>query len=114
MLTWQEKARAFCRRLDAMWNARPSDEEEERLIEIGELAGGLSTHGFEYDVQACLVSIEIDILDDAPALPWRHPSDPDISQREADLHADIFDAKETWARTWLEKATAAVPMELAA
>lgn len=55
---------AFAAHLDRLLAETRDDITEEALLAVGELIGGLSTHGFVRDLQAHLERLEQDMLDE--------------------------------------------------
>jgi hypothetical protein len=94
-------ALAFAAHLDALAAKDKPDAVEDALLEVGELLGGLSIHGFQGDLRAHLDRVEADMLDDASPRdysPGTGGNDPDavfssklsdqIDQARADDAAD--------------------------
>jgi hypothetical protein len=65
-------ALAFAAGLDALAAKDKPDVVEDALLEVGELLGGLSVHGYAWDLREHLARVEADLLEDAP----RHEYNP--------------------------------------
>lgn len=101
-------ALAFAAGLDALAAKDKPDVVEDALLEVGELLGGLSVHGFAGDLRAHLQRVEDDLLEDASPRdysPGLGPNDPDgiFSARLSDA---IDQARADDCADWLESARA--------